>query len=301
MALTSERIDMNAMHGTMFQKSVIVETWRVWDPAANTVMPYSVRDALSLSLIPQVGEAFPAPLSGSPLWEQTALCRSLQASQMQNHMDVVATFDTYYFYTDDAKKNTAGTVASAAAGNYLPARTIASISTKEISIYRNGWSTSPPIGSDSTADIGGTVVISYPQPIRISVPSLKLRVVLLIDAEVQDPIDAADKITSFIGKRNSDTFLTVAAGGLVCVGGGVSHLENEYFEASVEYEWDGYYEHVQVAETASDGRPKGNASGGSVVKWQRPTRSTAAFNDLWGATEQGGVWRYMAENGRYYA
>lgn len=302
MAIASERLSISSTHGSMFNKSTITESWRVFDDAGGSIlMPYGVRDAIAAGgIMYQVGEAYPAPLSGTALWESTALCRALQCRQFDRVIDIQATFDTYYFYTDDAKMNKSGTVSTAPAANYLPARCISSMSTKEIAVYRNGWSTSPPIGSDSSADIGGTIVVSYPQPIRVSVPSLKLRVVLLIDAETQNPVQAADMITTFIGKRNSDTFLTIPAGGLVCVGGGVSHLEHEYFEAMIEYEWDAYYEHVQVPETASDGRPKGNASGGSVVKWQRPTRSSAAFNNLWGTSDQGGVWRYMAENGKYY-
>ncbi len=308
-------VDCQVSQGAFFDKSTMVERYRCIDAddvpnpdqpsGAGLVLPYALQDGqyqtTPYQAVPVVGQAYPAPGTGSATWQETALCRSLQATPIAQHMDVVATYDTMYFYSKDVKKNVGGTVSDATDAPYLPARATFSIGTKEINVWRVNPTAPSATVNVSASDIGGTAVVSGITPIKATVATVKLRIRILIDSETQDIVAAASNISSFAGKRNTDTFMGFTAGKLVCTGGAVSHVEYEYFEASLEYEYDEYFENVQVPEMASDGRPKGGATGPTVVKWQRPVRTGAAFNDIFGSSEQGGVWRYMCENGRYYA
>lgn len=311
--IASFKVDTTVVQGGPFQKSTIVETYRAVEyndvpnpdvpSGGGLVLPYAMDTALYQTgpALPKIGIAYPGPAAGTSTWQETALCRSLQAVPVEQHIDVVATYDTYYFYSKDVKKNTSGTVSDASDTAFLPARATFSIGTKEINVWRVNPTAPSATVNVSASDIGGTAVVSGITPMKQSVSTVKLRIRILIDSETQDIVAAASNISSFAGKRNTDTFMGFTTGKLVCTGGAVSHLEHEYFEASLEYEYDEYFEHVQVAEMAADGRPKGGATGPTVVKWQRPVRTGDAFNNIFGSSEQGGVWRYMCEKGRYYA
>lgn len=312
---TVKVVDCKVQQGGPFEKSTITEMRRVfwYDDVTNQPLstgislPYGLKEVLaqnSPQVVPVMNGAYPAPVSGTSVWEENALLRSLSASATPGGVgiDVQCVYDTLYFYGPGIKKNNGGTVSDATANKaFLPARASISTATKEINIWRRGWSTQPPKTSNVTSDIGGTAVTSGIQPVKIQVPTANIKVRLLIDAEINNITAASQFIGTFAGKRNSDTFLGYPAGELVCVSGVITHLEHEFFEVSTEYKWDAYYEHVQVPEMAADGRPKGGAAGPTTVKWERPDRTSAAFNDLFGSTEQGHVWRYMCEEGTYYA
>lgn len=313
--IASYIVDCQVQQGAPFEKSTIVERYRCIDAddapnpdqpsGGGLVLPYALQDGqyqtVPYQAVPVVGQPYPAPVAGSSTWQETALCRSIQATPIAQHMDVVATYDTMYFYSKDVKKNVSGTVSDAVDAPYLPSRATFSIGTKDINVWRVNATAPVATNNVSASDIGGTAVVSGITPMKQSVSTVKLRIRILIDSETQDIVAAASNISSFAGKRNTDTFMGFTTGKLVCTGGAVTHLEHEYFEASLEYEYDEYFENVQVPEMASDGRPKGGASGPTVVKWQRPVRTGANFNDIFGSSEQGGVWRYMCEEGRYYA
>ena len=312
---TVKVVDARVQQGGPFEKSTITEVRRVFwyddvtgQPLAIGIsLPYGLKEVLAQSspqVVPVMNGAYPAPLVGTSVWEEYALLRSLSAAATPGGfgIDVTCTYDTMYFYGPGVQKNNNGVVSAATADRpWLPARASISTATKEINVWRVNWSTQPPKASNTTSDIGGTAVVSGITPIKIQVPTAKIKVRLLIDAEVNNITTASQFIGTFAGKRNSDTFLGYPAGELVCTSGVITHLENEFFEVSTEYSWDAYYEHVQVPEMAADGRPKGGAAGPTTVKWQRPDRTSTAFNDLFGATEQGHVWRYMCEEGTYYA
>lgn len=311
--IASFTVDTSVQQGGPFEKSTIVERYRLVEyddvptpdapSGSGLVLPYSMDTAMlqASPAIPKIGEVYPGPAIGSATWQTKCLCRSLQGSTVDKHVDVVATWDTFYFYSPDVKKNVAGVISDAVDAAYLPARATFSIGTKDINAWRVNPSAPSATLNVSAGDIGGTAVVSGITPIKQSVATVKLRIRILIDAEIDNIVDTASDISSFAGTRNSDTFMGFTTGKLVCTGGAVSHLENEFYEASLEYEYDEYFEHVQVPEMASDGRPKGGAAGPTVVKWQRPVRTSSAFNNLFGATEQGGVWRYMCEQGRFFA
>ena len=137
-------------------------------------------------------------------------------------------------------------------------------------------------------------------PTKVDVAQMKIRLKILLDTENQTPADMATNAATFVGKRNSDEFLGFAAGTLVCDSASVNQVDREFYEASMEYTWDEWSHHNQTPDVTPAGEVK--MSGGNVqtVYWKRVPRTAAAFNDIFGVTDAGGVWRYMAENGVYY-
>jgi hypothetical protein len=287
---TSHKVATRVVEGTpYFGKSSIEVTYRVQSnlgvpgsAPAGIDLPYGLDLVLAdTGVLPRIGSPYPAPGSGTSTWQETAICRSLRAQPADKYIDVVALYETMYFYTpaNFTKMNKGGTVSFAPAGVYVPARTVFQSSKRAANVWRGGWSTSPPAGSDSTADIGGSMISAG-----------------------KTPADIAAVAAAYVGKRNSDTFLGFTAGTLVCDSANVQQVDAEFYELSMEYTYDEWYFHNQTPDVDPAGAVKMSGNVVQTVYWKREPRTAVAFNDIFGspATDQGGVWRYMAENGVYY-
>ena len=309
---TSHRVSTQVQQGSpYFGKSTITVVYRVnWtgattpgSPPPGIDLPYGLDLVLAeAGVLPKIDTAYPAPGSGSSTWQQTALVRSITAVPQQQYIDVNVVYDTMYFYSATAKKNVSGTVSAAAADVYLPARTVYQSARRSANAWRGNWATNPPAGSDSTTDIGGSMISAGKTPQRIDVAQMKIRMKLLVDTAIQTPTDITAAAIAYVGKRNSDVFLGWPAGSLVCDSASLTQVDHEFFELSMEYTWDEWNHHNQTPETAPDGVSIKMASPTDVfaVFWKRENRASVAFNDIFGTGDAAGVWRYMAENGVYY-
>jgi len=291
-------------------KNSITQTYRVWkyavSPPSNILgveLPYGLDRAIDETtpqrVLPEIGTPFPDTSPPSARWQTYALCRSHNAGKQDMIMDVRVVYDTYYHWLNDPKGNNAGSVVTLADGAYLPARAIYSVKTRQSNLWR-AVGTAPSATSDSVTMTSGAYVSTGPTPIKVDVASVSIRVQLVVDAESQPNTTTATAIAGYIGKRNSDVFLGYPIGSLVCVGGSLSHLEYEFYTVTLEYEYDEYYEHNQVCATDASGKVALTGGNPTTVYWKRPTRSTANFNDLWPAGNQGYLSRYLCENGRYW-
>lgn len=296
---------------TNFEKNVITQTYRVWrysvSPPVNidgVSLPYGLDRAVDETtpqrVLPVIGSPFPDTSPPSARWQTYALCRSHQASKQDRIMDVRVVFDTHYHWLDDPRGNNAGTVTTLADGVYLPARANYTVKTRQTNLWR-AVGTAPSATSDSVTMTTGAFVSQGVTPIKADVACIAIRVQLVVDCESQPNTTTAGVIAAYIGKRNSDAFLGYPIGSLVCVGGSLTHLEHEFYLVSMEYEYDEYFEHNQICATNPDGRIATTSGNPTTVYWKRPTRTSVAFNDLWGASAQGYLYRYMAENGKYWA
>lgn len=296
-----------------FEKNSILQTYRIAKYSitppptlAGTDLPYGLDSVLADTspqrVLPPLSTPFPAPGSGSSTWQELALCRSHQAAKFDKHIDVRVVFDTYYHWLDNPQgiATPAGTIATKADGNYLPARATYSVKTRQTNLWR-AVGTAPSATSDSVTTTTGAYVGQGVTPIKVDVSQVAIRVQLLVDAESQPNTTTATVIAAYLGKRNSDVFMGFPIGSLVCVGGNLSHLEYEFYMVTLEYEYDEYFEHNQVCATNPDGKIAMTAGNPTTVYWKRPTRSSVNFNDLWPAGAFGEVQRYMAERGKYWA
>ena len=273
-------------------------------PSLGISLPYGLDIALAETspqrVLPVLDSAFPAPTVGSSTWQEYALCRSHNALKQDKYIDVRVVYDTFYHWLDGPKGNNGGTVSTQPDGAYMPVKVNYQVKTRQSMVWKSGG-TAPSATSDSVTITTGSFVGQGVTPQKVEVSQLAIRVQIMIDAESQSNVQTAAAILGYIGKRNSDTFLGYTAGQLVCVGGSLTQLENEFYLVSLEYEYDEYFEHNQICETNPDGKIKTTNTGQpNTVYWKRPTRSSVAFNDVWGANAQGYIRRYMAENGRYW-
>lgn len=311
---TSHKVNVQVQEGSpYFGRSTISVTYRVnWtgpttpgSPPPGIDLPYGLDAVLADSgVLPRIGVPYPAPGSGTSTWQETAIVRSITAVPQQQYIDAQVVYDTMYFYVPGsfAKMNKAGTVSYAPAGVYLPARTIYQTSRRSANAWRGNWTTSPPAGSDSTSDIGGSMISPGKTPQKIDVAQMKIRIKLLVDTSLEPPTDVTASATAYVGRRNSAAFLGWPAGSLVCDSASLQQVHEEFYELSMEYTWDEWNHHNQTPETAPDGVTIKMASPTDVfaVFWKRETRASVDFNDIFGTNDAGGVWRYMAENGVYY-
>jgi hypothetical protein len=293
-----------------FEKNSITQTYRVWkyavSPPTNIIgvqLPYgldrAIDDTTPQAVLPPIGTPFPDTSPSSARWQTYALCRSHSAGKQDMIMDVRVVYDTHYHWLDNPKGNNGGTVSTIADGVYLPSRAIYSVKTRQTNLWR-AVGTAPSATSDSVTMSTGAYVGTGSTPIKADVACVSIRVQLIVDAESQPNTTTATTIAAYIGKRNSDVFLGYPIGSLVCVGGSLSHLDGEFYTVSLEYEYDEYFEHNQVCATDASGKISLTTGNPTTVYWKRPTRSSVAFNNLWGASAQGYLWRYMAENGRWW-
>jgi hypothetical protein len=209
---TSHKVSTQVQQGSpYFGKSTITVVYRVnWtgatvpgSPPPGIDLPYGLDLVLAeAGVLPKIDTAYPAPGSGSSTWQQTALVRSITAVPQQQYIDVTVVYDTMYFYSATAKKNVSGTVSAAAADVYLPARTVYQSARRSANAWRGNWATNPPAGSDSTTDIGGSMISAGKTPQRIDVAQMKIRMKLLVDTAIQTPTDITAAAIAYVGKRN---------------------------------------------------------------------------------------------------
>lgn len=163
---------------------------------------------------------------------------------------------------------------------------------RETEIFRQAGAssvTAPPASLDkSTSDIAGDATNSGGKNgIMTYVPQMKVRVKRVLDVEVHGGISTImNYFASWIGSRNSATFLNLPANSVVMEGMSASKLEGPYYEVLWDFLYDSYYEHSQVPELDRDNIPKMNATGTNYadVRWVRVTRSTQNHNGIFFVT-----------------
>jgi hypothetical protein len=160
-------------------------------------------------------------------------------------------------------------------------------------VFRTGWTTDPPPSSDASADIGGTALAGGQVSMAQNVSQVRIKLSFTQDASVTG-ISSAVTLANYADKLNSDTFLGVAAGYLLCEGVNLIQTSHEFYTVQFDFLYDQWAHHSQVADLDGDGRIKQTSGAPSVVKWKRVARSTTDFNNIYvgdtrlkGITEQG--------------
>lgn len=273
-------------------------------PVPGINLPYGLDLVLAETtpqrVLPVLDSAYQAPVVGTSTWQEYALLRSHNALKQDKFIDVRCMYDTYYHWLTAPKGNNAGSVSAQADGAYLPVKVNYQVKTRQSQVWKSGG-TAPGATSDSVTITTGSFVGQGVTPQKVEVSQMAIRLQMVVDAESQPNTTTSTAIIGYIGKRNSDTFLGYTAGQLVCVGGSLTHMENEFFMVTLEYEYDEYFEHNQICEVNPDGKIKTTSTGQpNTVYWKRPTRTSVNFNDIWPAGALGYVQRYVAENGRYW-
>lgn len=293
--------------GDIFDVHTIAEQWIVKSvgstPAAPIAFPADINQILSDTssggpVIPSIGY----PYGTGTSWQDSCRLRSINWSQEGTSAVADLQWSTRYFYTDVAKGlapnvEAIGNATVLAAGLFLPAQAVPVIRTRSTKLLRdNPGMTGPNASNDKTGnDIGGIVKRTNADAVQVGI-----RMRLIIDAESLS-IDAVTGIVqAYAGKKNSHAFMGYGVGNLICGGGSVNHLENEFWEVVMEYLYDEYFHHSQEAEIGADGRPLMNGTNYANVQWVRQARGAVNFNDIFPTGDLGESYKYQCFAGKWW-
>jgi len=224
-------------------------------------------------------------------------------------------FDTYYCVSVEVSENKDGSITAVStfidrwkiepstwntAPTRLPPVSVEYITTnREDQIYRiDGTSpnlvATPPANLDkSAADIGGIAALKGSRNgLPTNVPQVRIRVRLTTDVWTIGSgglADVVDTYKDYIGTRNDDVFLGFEAGSVVCDGFNIAKLEGPFYEIVFDFTYDSKFEHSQVPEFDTDGKPKENVTGTefSDVRWIRSSRPQIDHNNIFFSTTPG--------------
>lgn len=264
---------------------IIVERKPTGSPA--TRAPVAIPDDIPLLgtelVIPKEGELWP----GGGDWHTYARFRNCSYETLPGGVvQITLNWSTRYI-VDPVTGSVSGT---------MPIVMEYSTRVRSQTIFRSGWSVSPPASLNaSTTDIGGTSLKSSDEGSTIDVAQCNVRLRAVQDASISPTSAAASTLSSYVGTMNNATFCGFVAYSLVCTGLSINKLEGEFYEVVFEFLFDQWYHHEQTATIAADGRPLRTAAGElSEVKWKRLARTSTDFNNIFGGNAR---LKLRAENG----
>ena len=149
-------------------------------------------------------------------------------------------------------------------------------------------------------DIGGTKVDEAGKPIEIRVPTMDVRVSMLVDTHKNTLGVVYDKINTIQGRWNSDTFLWWSASEVFCTSANAAPVRDEIYRVSFNIRWDYWKDCVQIPEMDNDGGVLGDGSGKAKnVFWSGPARGTVAFATIWSLSTDSTLAAQMAKEGTW--
>lgn len=149
-------------------------------------------------------------------------------------------------------------------------------------------------------DIGGTKVDEAGKPIEIRVPTMDVRVSMLVDTHKNTLGVVYDKINTIQGRWNSDTFLWWSASEVFCTSANAAPVRDEIYRVSFNIRWDYWKDCVQIPEMDNDGGVLGDGSGKAKnVFWSGPARGTVAFATIWSLSADSTLAAQMAKEGTW--
>jgi hypothetical protein len=239
--------------------------------------PDDIAALRTAGILPLVGSLFPG--ASSATWENAARFRGYTAEYMDGGKALRLGLKWTTRYCMDPTLPIANPYVSSL---QLPVSTEYVARTRTINLYRASWTTAPPAASDATgADIGGSSIKQQDQGSTQQVPQIAVRMRIMRDATLASVQAQAATVSTWIGLRNSATFLGFAANTLIVEGVSVVETQDEFYEVVFEMLYDAYYHHEQVPIVDSDGKPKRTSAGElSDVRWKRLPRSSADFNNI---------------------
>ena len=140
--------------------------------------------------------------------------------------------------------------------------------------------TVPDVNNPSDADIGGTPLDSFGDPVTVFVPQQEMTVTNIIGT------NNATNIVNATGRRNSLQFNGAPAGYLVFSGATARRISSSQYEVTYKMTYDPLGHCRQVALADSAGIRMGAETGSppvcnaSLVVWRQPFPSTTSFSGI---------------------
>ena len=230
-----------------------------------------LRDEL---IIPLNGEHYPTTVG--EVWESGCRFRGSTVRTMEGGRALAITLNySGRALVDPTSYNTTWVYA-------LPVNTEYAVRMRSTTLYRTGYTTSPPPTLDATTgDIGGTSLTGADQGYTAQVQQASIRLRAVTDASVTSQLVAASNLATYVNTRNSAIFMGCAIGSVICEGVSFHELGDEYYEIAFEFLYDAFYHHEQVAQFDVDGKITRNATGSFArVDWKRMPRAAVDFNAI---------------------
>lgn len=283
--LQSQRVSC----GDMGSSNEIIETWILTPKTTGIIRPETSdwKTLITENAVPEIGEYYStwwgggATYTGAP-WQTKARCRNHDfVTLVDGNIQATFRFQTYYLPDPNTIASTNKL--------HLPTVVECQHSTRPIALFRRTWTTAPsPLNNASAGDIGGVAaILGTKDPMESTVGQTRVRVRLTMDAEDIEIYDAMTTMESIVGKRNSAVFMNIySVGAVYCESFAINKLEGEFYEITVDFVYDEYYEHDQYPEIDTDGLPKMNNTGTELsdVRWKRVERTSVDFNTIFAYT-----------------
>ncbi len=164
---------------------------------------------------------------------------------------------------------------------HLPPQVEFTAGERMTTVWRNAsWTTGPSANLNTTADIGGTKVDSGGKGVPIRIPTMDIKISLLIDTSQTSGslVSMYDDMNSCQGKWNSTDFLHWGIGQVYCVSADLNHVRDEYYRATYVFRWDRWSDCEQICELDADGYPFLVGGQAKTVFWKSLARDTINFN-----------------------
>ena len=170
-------------------------------------------------------------------------------------------------------------------------------------LYRNSPTTSPSANLNTAANIGGTSVDEQGKPVQIRIPTMDVKISLIVDvsnlALTSTLVTAYDKISTIAGTWNSTTFLHWSANEVFCTSANLTHVRDEFYRASFAFRWDKWYDCEQIVQCDNDGYPFLIAGKATTVYWKSLVRGTSNHNLLFDLAPNTTLATQVAKEGCY--
>lgn len=170
-------------------------------------------------------------------------------------------------------------------------------------LYRNSPTTTPSANLNTAANIGGTSVDEQGKPVQIRIPTMDVRISMIIDSSnlsgggTLTPL--YDTIATAAGRWNSTTFLYWNANQVFCTTANLTHVRDEFYRASFVFRWDQWYDCEQIVQCDNDGYPFLLAGKASTVYWKSLVRGTFDHNTIFNASANAVLAKQVCKEGCY--
>lgn len=175
----------------------------------------------------------------------------------------------------------------------------------------HSWRTSPTLGGYGVGptwaygisyDIGGDKVDSGGKPVETPINQETYKVSLVFDSS-QMPVGIAnDYLSTNQGKWNSTDFLYFGTKQVICTGGNITHIADEYWRATFIFLYDYWSNCSQIPEFDNDGRPKLDGSSPAHAKnvfWQGEKRDNIDHNNIFNLSPYPTLAKQSAKEGTF--
>jgi hypothetical protein len=170
------------------------------------------------------------------------------------------------------------------------------------SVSLSGYGVGPTFAYGISYDIGGDKVDSGGKPVETPINQETYKVSIVFDSSQFTIGVANDYLGTAQGKWNSTDFLYFGSKQVICTGGNITHISDEYWRATFIFLYDYWSNCSQIPEFDNDGRPKLDGSSPAHAKnvfWQGEKRDSIDHNLIFNLSPNPTLAKQNAKEGTF--